>query len=90
MSKFKQPKTPTPAMRWNNQDFFTTPQMIAYAETVADEYWAFIAGLAAYFGCKDGEDMRDCIVNGLDEMKKGDELGKALARTVMADQTGRD
>ena len=95
MSK-KQLLAPKPAMVHLGVDYFTLPQLIQYANAVAadindeaNEYWAFIAGIASYFGCKDGVDMRDFIMQEFDKLKASAVRGEALARTVMADQVGK-
>jgi len=76
--------------------YYTLPQLIQYANAVAsdineeaNEYWSFIAGIAHYFGCKDGVDMREFILQELDKLKDSAIRGEALARSVMADQVGK-
>jgi hypothetical protein len=63
---------------------------IAELDSEATEYWAFISAVAKYFDAKDGEDMRDIIVKGMDKLKAEAMRGEALARTVMADQASYD
>lgn len=77
-------------------DYYTLSQLIQYANAVAsdindeaNEYWAFISGIAHYFGCKDGVDMRDFILQELDKLKVSAARGDALAHAVMADQVGK-
>ena len=96
MSEKKQTLAPNPAMVHERVDYYTLPQLIQYANAVAseindeaNEYWAFISGIAHYFGCKDGVDMRDFILQELDKLKASAARGEALARVVMADQVGK-
>ena len=96
MSRRKQLPVPKAAMRHLNCDYFTLPQMVEYANAVAkeiddecNEYWAFIAGIAHYFGCKDGVDMREFILKEFDNLKACAARGEALAHAVMTDQMGK-
>lgn len=96
MSTKKQLVAPKPAMRHLNCDYFTLPQLIEYANAVADDvnneandYYSFILAIAGYLGCPQDADMRDFIHRELLELKKQAEIGKKLALTVMSDQTGK-